>query len=548
MNPALGYLLLHRPLGALRRFRRRVATPRGAILALGLVMLLGLILGSPFLANTANTGENAAAGMARRDQILLFAPPALLFIALIGIRAGAFYFKPAEIQFLLPAPVPRRQLLMYNIASRLQIAFLSAIWISVFTLRYASTWVGGFVAIFALLSFNQLTAQLGGIVVAASRSRADARPIRWSRWVVAAVFALAAIAYTLPPLPSEMAEAARLLAAHPFIHSVSWLTRPFVELFLSDASLQMALWGGATASILLIEIALMLRLDGAYLEGLTNNSDSTTKKRQRRMHLISGSDRADSQLGRLGIRIPILLFPGLRGAGPIAWRQCQELVRNPASLLRGGLGLLAVIPIVIFRASTNEDEGGLEMFSVMATLLMIPMMIDGADFRRDLDRIPILKSLPLRTGDVALGQILPTALLLSFWMMVGGLLIFGGFGQLNFSAVYLLVVLIPPIALIIAAVDNWLFLLMPYRIRTRDPGESTFVGRLTIVMTVKMFVLIISLGLGFGAVIFIWKHVAESVVLAGFGASVMLSLCCIPAVGAVARAFGKFDVADGPPE
>lgn len=544
MNPALRYLLLHRPLGALRRFRRRVATPRGAILALGLVMLLGLILGSPFLANMASTGEDA--GVARRDEILLFAPPALLFIALIGVRAGAFYFKPAEIHFLLPAPVPRRQLLMYNIASRLQIAFLSAIWISVFTLRYASTWVGGFVAIFALLSFNQLTAQLGGIVVAASRSRADARPIRWSRWVVAAIFALAAIAYTLPPLPSEMAEAARLLAAHPFIRSASWLTRPFVELFLSDAPLQMTLWGGATASILLIEIALVLRLDGAYLEGLTNNSDSTTKKRQRRMHLISDSDRADSQLGRLGIRIPILLFPGLRGAGPIAWRQCQELVRNPASLLRGGLGLLAVIPLVILRAQANED--GLEMFSVMATLLMIPMMIDGADFRRDLDRIPILKSLPLRTGDVALGQILPTALLLSFWMLVGGLLIFGGFGQLNFPAVYLLVVLIPPIALIIAAVDNWLFLLMPYRIRTRDPGESTFVGRLTIVMTVKMIVLIFSLGLGFGAVIFIWKHVGESVVLAGFGASVMLFLCCIPAVGAVARAFGKFDVADGPPE
>lgn len=540
MNPALRYLLLHRPLGALRRFRRRVATPRGAILTLGLVMLLGLIFGSPLLANVPSTGEDAAAGVSRHAEILLFAPPALLFIALIGIRAGAFYFKPAEIQFLLPAPVPRRQLLVYNIASRLQIAFLSAIWISVFTLRHASTWVGGFVAVFALLSFNQLTAQLGGIWVAASRSRANVSPIRWSHWLGAAIFVLGAVAYTLPPLPPEFGEAARVLAAHPFIRAVSWLTRPFVELFLSDSPLQMALWGGATALILLIEMALMLRLDGAYLEGLTNNSDSLPSK-QRRMQ--RGSD-----VGRLGIRIPILSFPSLRGAGPIAWRQCQELVRNPASLLRGGLGLLAVIPIVIFRASASEAEEGLEMFSVMATLLMIPMMIDGADFRRDLDRIPVLKSLPLRTADVALGQILPTAMLLSFWMLVGGLLIFGGFGQLTLPVVYLLAVLIPPIALMIAAVDNWLFLLMPYRIRTRDPGESTFVGRLTIVMTVKMIVLIFSLGLGFNAVVFIWKHVAESVVLAGFGASVMLFLCCIPAVGAVARAFRKFDVADGPPE
>ena len=79
MNPALRYLLLHRPLGALRRFRRRVATPRGAILALGLVMLLGLILGSPFLPNMASTGEDA--GAARRDVILLIAPPPMLLIA-----------------------------------------------------------------------------------------------------------------------------------------------------------------------------------------------------------------------------------------------------------------------------------------------------------------------------------------------------------------------------------------------------------------------------------------------------------------------------------
>jgi hypothetical protein len=149
---------------------------------------------------------------------------------------------------------------------------------------------------------------------------------------------------------------------------------------------------------------------------------------------------------------------------------------------------------------------------------------------------------------VALGQILATALLLSFWMMLGGLLIFGGSGQLTLPALYLLVLLIPPIALIVAAVDNWLFLLMPYRIRTRDPGESTFVGRLTIVMTVKMIVLLLSMSLGFAAVVVTWRHVSQSVVLAGLVASATLALCCIPAIAAVAQAFRRFDVANGPPE
>ncbi len=547
MNPALPYLLLHRLLGATRRFGRSVSTVRGMTLTLGLVLLLGLILGSPLFTTMALGGEEAASGGARRDEILLLAPPALLFIALIGIRAGAFYFKPAEIQFLLPAPIPRTQLLLYNIVSRLQIAFLSAIWVSIFALRHASTWYGGFLAVFALLSFNQLTAQLGGIWAAAARSRAKAVPTRWSRWLVAVILVAGTIAYTLPPLPADFSEAVRVLAAHPAIRWVSWLTRPFVELFLAASPLQMALWGAVTGVILLVEISLMLRLDGAYLEGLADSSNSI-RGGQRHLRLTARSNRPDPSKNRIGVRIPILAFPDLRGAGPIAWRQCQELVRNPSGLLRGGLGLLAVLPILIFRASVDEADEGLRVFSVLATLLMIPMMIDGADFRRDLDRIPLLKSLPLRASDVALGQILATALLLSFWMMLGGLLIFGGSGQLTLPALYFLVLLIPPIALIVAAVDNWLFLLMPYRIRTRDPGESTFVGRLTIVMTVKMIVLLLSMSLGFAAVVVIWRHVAQSIVLAGLVASATLALCCIPAIAAVAHAFRRFDVANGPPE
>jgi hypothetical protein len=364
---------------------------------------------------------------------------------------------------------------------------------------------------------------------------------------VAVVLVTGAIAYTLPPLPADFGEAVQVLAAHPAIRWVSWLTRPFVELFLAASPLQLVSWGGLTAVILLVEIGLMLRLDGAYLEGLTNSSNSM-RGGQRHLRLTPRSNRSDPGKNRIGVRIPILAFPDLGGAGPIAWRQCQELARNPAGLLRGGLGLLAVLPILIFRASVDEADEGLRVFSVLATLLMIPMMIDGADFRRDLDRIPLLKSLPLRASDVALGQILATALLLSFWMMLGGLLIFGGSGQLTLPALYLLVLLIPPIALIVAAVDNWLFLLMPYRIRTRDPGESTFVGRLTIVMTVKMIVLLLSMSLGFAAVVVTWRHVAQSVVLAGLVASATLALCCIPAIAAVAQAFRRFDVANGPPE
>ena len=488
-----------------------------------------------------------ALGGPARDDVLLYAPPVLLLIALIGIRVGGFYFKPAEIQFLFPAPISRTQLLIYNVLSRLQIAFLSAIWVSIFAVRHAPTWYGGFLAVFALLSFNQLTAQLGGIWAATSISNGSSVVSRWLRWLLVVILVVGGVVYTLPSLPSEFGEAARMFAAHPLIRGASWLTRPFVELFLATSPVEVALWSGVASLIHLVEVAVMLRIDGAYLETLTPSSNPSRSGR-RRVRPTFPSKRGDTLTSRFGIRIPILAFPYLRGAGPIAWRQCQELLRNPAGLLRGGLGLLAVLPIVAIRASNTEASGGLGVASVAAAFLMIPMMVDGADFRRDLDRMAVLKTLPLRARIVALGQILPTALLLAFWMMLGALLILGVLGNMTLWTLYFLVLLIPPIALITAAVDNWLFLLMPYRIRTRDPGESTFVGRITIVMTVKMIALLLSISLGIGAAILSWRLVAQSVVLSGLVAFATLALFCIPTIGAVARAFRDFDVADGEPE
>jgi hypothetical protein len=80
-------------------------------------------------------------------------------------------------------------------------------------------------------------------------------------------------------------------------------------------------------------------------------------------------------------------------------------------------------------------------------------------------------------------------------------------------------------------------------VRSRDPGESTFVGRLTIVMTIKMIAMLVSIGVSAVAILLVWHWVAQSSFLVGVVAFGSLACCCIPVVHGVARSFENFDVA-----
>jgi len=495
VNPGLRYLLASRLPGALRRIRRKYSGREGKILLLGVALLFAAILVSQ-----------------------------------------------SEVQFLFPAPISRVQLLAFNIISRLQIVLLSTLWVSVFTVRHAATWYGGVLAVFMLLSFNQLTAQLGGVWLAGFDPSRAARRRRWIALGITAILVVAGIFATLPVAPTGLADATALLIRHPLIEVLAWVTRPFVELFLSARPADLLLHGGIAAAILGAEIFAMVHIDQSYLDGLAAHG-RVVGTRSKKVRLSIHRDPSEATRSATGIRIPSGIFPRLAGAGPLAWRQAQELLRNPATLLRGGLGLFAVLPVFVIRASAAEHEAArLGAVSLATALLMIPMMVEGADFRRDLDRMSVLRALPMSASAVVMGQLIATAILIGFWMMVGSLMILIIIDMFTLPIVCLLVLTIPPFALMTAAIDNWLFLLMPYRVRTRDPGESTFVGRLTVVMSIKMVVMLLAICICVGVTLAVWSWVIESAILAGIVASLTLAGCCVPLILGLARTFQKFDV------
>jgi len=547
MNPGVRYLLARRGPGALRRVARRLARREGRFALIGVGTLLVLLLSYLLiLGRLPEEGTASSFGTARPDpeQMRLYGPPAMLALALVGIRPGAFSFRASEIAFLFAAPISRTQVLAYNLISRLQIVALSAFWAGLFVVRWSPTLVGGFLAMFALLWFNQLTAQLGGLWLA-SLDPAPAARRRRRAFAAVCVGALAcACAIAFGGLSGERSAFALVTdgLAHPVTRFLTAPTRPFIELFIAERVSDLALWGGAAGAIIALEIVALMRLDRRYLEWLVTSGDARPGQRRVKLAARGQAERATSR--QRGLRLPMGLFPRWAGAGAISWRQCQELLRDPATLFRGALGIVAVVPIVLMRASSaGFDNAQLATIGVPTALLLIPMLVDGADFRRDLERIAVLRALPVSPRALVLGQLVPTTLLLMLWMGVGSLAIVTLLGQLFTPLTFLLAMVVPPLAFLTAAIDNWVFLLLPYRTRARDAGEATFVGRVTIVMTVKVIAIGIALTCSVVAGTLVWQLVAESLLLLGLVAGATIAACCVPLVLGLARTVRRFDVA-----
>ena len=185
--------------------------------------------------------------------------------------------------------------------------------------------------------------------------------------------------------------------------------RPFVATAAAPTALAWCVAAGTSLAILAAFVAHICRLDVPYLEAAIRHSERRAL-RFARMRSGGGTFGASTSTVR---RIP--MFPHLAGAGPVAWRQIQELVRNP----RGILMLLAIVGLVSAAAigvpflrgrdaRLVVDMGRTGIFLVT----FIPLLMGenlACDFRRDLDRMGQLKSWPISSLALAAGQIAPAA-------------------------------------------------------------------------------------------------------------------------------------------
>lgn len=546
MNPGLVWLLRRAPRTFLRGLRRRFRGVKGVLLAIVLGFVLLMIL-APSVIDTFVRERDVAqsAEQARRFGPLIMLTMTGMTLLAPAQRRGGLYFRPAEVGFLFPAPVSRRELLAYHVLSRAQIQVLSGLWVSLFVVRYAPTWYGCLAGATLALLFLQLLSQAIALLTAAAGKRL-AWPLRWG--VLIAVLALlgAGAADAVAALRlSEGAEVALDAALrHPAVVVLTAPFVPFVRTYAAESIGVAVLWAGASCALLAGLLLVIARLDVAYEEAAL---DVSRRVRQKLERMRSGGS-ALAAMGPSRARFGIPRFPHASGAGPIAWRQTIEIVRNAKAVLTSLL-LLVMWPVIAGGAIALTGEARDARPDGLAAAL-IPMLLVfsvistqniGFDFRRDLDRIAFLRSLPLAPTAIAAGQIAPSALLLALlqWAAVGAVVAFTGL--LPVAVIPAIFPALLPGAWAVLAIDNLLFLLLPHRIDPDDAGNVGFVGRLMLVMFLKfaaLGVLLVGAGLVGTFAGFLLGRSPVAGVLAGLAVIVAADVLLTWLVG---RAFAAFD-------
>ena len=124
----------------------RVSQPRGALAIAGLVLF----------AVAVGVTTRSTPGFAQNVNV--YGAPSLMVLVMLGAFSPlGLYFRPADVDWLLTAPLTRAELVIYNVVLRARTAFLSGLFLSLLpTWRGAGWWQAftGYTLVFLLLQIS----------------------------------------------------------------------------------------------------------------------------------------------------------------------------------------------------------------------------------------------------------------------------------------------------------------------------------------------------------------------------------------------------------
>jgi ABC-2 type transport system permease protein len=540
VNPGLRLLAWRLARGRVRLIGRRLRTVRGALAVVATVLFL---VAFAALQVWRATSPGMRGGDPSPQTLRTFVPALVTVLTIIAaVSERGLYFSPAEIGFLFPAPVGRRELLLYNLWTRLGVQVLSGLWVSVYTIGYAPIPAAGFVAVMLAFVFMYVAAQavaLGATALESYLSPLVRRLVRTA--AIAGVLVIVASA-ALGAAPGTAGQRFRVVLESPVVRAVSLVARPFGELFAATTAGSALGWGLASIALVVLAAMLVLSFDVAY----TERSLAVGARMQRRLSRTlsmrgDGNDAAAGPPPRFRLRGPRIL-PGR--AGTLAWRQMTELLRTPRALISplvfGAVWLVAMFGGI----HASEGDTGAMQTSVLTTALLMPVIFGNPlpfDFRRDLDRLPYLRSLPLRPISVAMGQIFPAALFFAVFELMVLLGAAALTGAVPAGWIVAAVALVLPVAWCTAALENLLFLWMPYRVGADGRAGAQFLGKALLLMLMKLVTLGVVGFLGFAA----WyglRLLGAPSLLTVAAAALAMFIPCLPLTWWVGRTFARFDL------
>ncbi len=479
MNPALLLLLRLRARGAWRKLVRTVRQPKGALLIAFGVVLLGMI----FLPNLL---------VGRRREIELtnlwfFDPAALLamwlLFAVTARNATALAFTMPEVEFLFAGPFSRRQLLAYKLTTVSLGPSVTALLMPLFLWRSVSWWPAVVLGVWLTFVFMQTTA----LLVSLAMSWLGAVRIRWRvTLVVIAALLLALTAWQgRAALQGDLPVAERLAVVETV-----WVARAvlapfeiFSRLLQADTAGQLAVWGGAALGANAAVMVFVLWLDANFLEA----SLAASQRRYEWLQRAKRGGGVPSFRVRSKPWLSLPRFPRLGGAGPIAWRQALELLRNSGRLI-------FILPAVIVAAAPALFTGPQGLIgSIVIVVVFISFLTSAVmpmGLRADLEHAEALRSLPLPASAVVWGSI-ASAVMYPTILQIAAVALLSALARQWSLASTLAVGFALPLNLLLVAVDSVLVLLFPST-RRFAPGDFLAFPRAMLTYGVKFLYILVA--------------------------------------------------------
>jgi hypothetical protein len=533
VNHALWLLIGLQLRGWLRYLGRNLRTVKGATLALvGFSVCLFYVL----LLVLARTQSGVSP-----EKLRMFGPAGLVMYCLLNVLLSSgdrtIYFTPAEVNFLFTGPYSRREVLGYKIVSTLLIGLPTVLLMAAFLRGYAEWFLAAFVGLILVYVFMQLFTMALSLLATSVGARMFTR----GRRLVLAAVVVGAAALLVPSAAVEPGSSPQQIVER-LANVPAWqvLTRPlgwFFDAFLATNYYDLAVSAALALLVDLALLAVVLGLDAYYLESAAAAS-ARVYARIQRMRRAGLAGDAPSAGGKVRLSLPA--FPWWGGIGPTVWRQMTTAMRGMVRLLTI-MGILVGIMGVPLLSGPHEDgEAVAKLGSVLLWLTIFLTALVPFDFRGDLERLALLKTLPVPAWRLAVGQLLTPVLLVTLlhWLVLAAALPFtpeSGPWLAGLAAFAL------PFNFLLFALENLLFLLFPTRLTANTPGDFQALGRSILFLAAKVLgLVIVSLFAAMVGGLVGW--LTHSIVLGAAAAWPVVALSGAALVPLIALAFRAFDV------
>jgi ABC-2 type transport system permease protein len=496
----------------------------------------------------------------------------VLMAWIIPHERAALTFTEAEVAFLFPAPVTRRNLIHYKlIRSQWRILF------GAFLLALFSRGLGGHPLIH-LFGYWLILSTLNLHFLGSSLMRTLLLDRGISNWlrrllVLGLVAVMTAVVWlwaknSLPALTSaDMANfdtildyAQRLLTAGPALYLLfpfRLVVRPFLA---PDASAFLVVLAPALL-IFLLHYLWVIYSDVAFEEA---SVEASQKLATRIAAVRAGNWQAAGKKQK-----PRRAWFNLAPTGPLAvallWKNLIGVgqVFSPRLLI---MLIMVVAVLGISFANVGYKHNGSAIAEIFIGIFLAYSLLLGPqllrlDFRHDLPRADVLKTFPLRGWQVALGEILaPVVVLITFqWLLLlvgAGLLLYlpGAKTALFLAIAAGAAVLLPVLDALLLIIPNAAVLLFPSWIQTgKDSSRGVeATGQRLVFALGQMLVLLLALlpaGAVFAGVFFLLRLAvgpAAAIPFAAMAAAVVVAVEAGLGVMLLGKLFERFDVTEEP--